>query len=59
MLNFEVSDTGIGIDEDDMNIMFTRFGKYQRTAEMNSEGLGLGLVIVRKICESYGGELVV
>ena len=42
-----VTDTGIGIAPDDIPKLFTRFGKLHRTAHMNSEGLGLGLTIVK------------
>ena len=42
-----VQDTGVGIAKKDIGQVFTRFGKLQRTAEMNSEGLGLGLTIVK------------
>ena len=41
-----VDDTGAGINKEDLPLLFTRFGKLQRTAAMNSEGIGLGLTIV-------------
>ena len=46
-LSICVQDTGAGIEQKDIGQIFTRFGKLQRTAEMNSEGLGLGLTIVK------------
>ena len=42
-----VQDTGVGIQKSDINHVFTRFGKLHRTAHMNSEGIGLGLTIVK------------
>ena len=42
-----VEDTGVGIVEEDFSLLFTRFGKLHRTAQMNSEGIGLGLTIVK------------
>jgi signal transduction histidine kinase len=45
----EVKDTGVGIAARDMRQLFTRFGKLQRTAELNNEGIGLGLTIVQQI----------
>ena len=42
-----------------MNKLFTRFGKLQRTAQINSEGLGLGLTIVQQIVELAGGKVTV
>jgi len=41
-----VNDTGVGISAEDLPKLFNKFGKLQRTAEMNSEGIGLGLTIV-------------
>ena len=58
-LTVKVKDTGVGIAAQDMDQLFTRFGKLQRTATINSEGLGLGLTIVKQIVESAGGEVTV
>ena len=58
-LRVSVSDTGVGIEQADIPKLFTRFGKLQRTADINSEGLGLGLEISNKLCKVYGGEITV
>ena len=58
-LKVQITDTGLGIAEGDMNKLFTRFGKLQRTASINSEGIGLGLTIVQQIVESAGGAITV
>ena len=50
-----VSDTGAGISDDELPQLFSRFGKLQRTAEINHEGIGLGLTIVKSIVELHGG----
>ena len=59
MLVVEVIDTGSGIAPEDMDTLFSRFGKLLRTAEMNSEGIGLGLMIVKQIVESASGQVKV
>ena len=56
-LYVHVKDTGKGIAEEDLQKLFTRFGKLQRTAQSNSEGIGLGLNIVRTIIEKSGGKI--
>ena len=43
----QVIDTGVGFAAEERDTLFTRFGKLQRTANINSEGLGLGLMIVK------------
>ena len=50
-----VKDSGKGIAAEDFPKLFNRFGKLLRTAEMNSQGIGLGLTIVKQIVESSGG----
>ena len=57
MLIIHVKDTGSGIASEDFPKLFTRFGKLQRTAAMNSEGIGLGLTIVKQIVELSGGSI--
>ena len=52
-----VKDTGRGISPEDIPKLFTKFGKLQRTAEINSEGIGLGLTIVKQIVESSKGQV--
>ena len=50
-----VEDTGAGIAPEDFSHLFSRFGKLHRTAEINNEGIGLGLTIVKQIVETSGG----
>lgn len=56
-LQMMVSDTGMGFKPEDLSILFTRFGKLSRTAEQNSEGIGLGLTIVKDIVEKADGTV--
>ena len=52
-----VEDTGVGIAPEDIPKLFTRFGKLLRTAEMNHEGIGLGLSITKSVVEKSGGSI--
>ena len=52
-----VQDTGVGIASEDLATLFTRFGKLQRTAQLNNDGIGLGLTIVKQIVELTGGSV--
>ncbi len=54
-----VSDDGAGIAAEDIDRLFSRFGKLHRTAELNNEGIGLGLTIVKQIVEASGGKISV
>ena len=54
-----VLDTGAGIAREDIPRMFTQFGRLRNTADLNSEGIGLGLTISKLIVESSGGKISV
>ena len=59
MLKVHVVDTGRGIIAEDMDLLFRQFGKLLRTADMNSEGIGLGLMICQNIVLKSGGSISV
>jgi len=56
-LLLEVSDTGIGISPQDQGRLFQEFTRIRSEATAGISGSGLGLSIVRKIAELYGGKL--
>ncbi|CAG7617908.1 Sensor histidine kinase RcsC [Paenibacillus solanacearum] len=58
-LHFSVSDTGIGISEDDKELIWERFFKVDRGRSKKNSGTGLGLAIVRELVELHGGEITV
>lgn len=51
-----VTDTGIGISQDDLTRVFDRFYQTERTGR-NREGSGLGLSIVKQLVEAQGGSI--
>ncbi len=54
-----VSDTGMGIPEDELPFIFDRFFRGERPREMQLPGTGLGLAIAREIVELHGGWVTV
>ena len=54
---FTVWDTGMGIDSEDIDHIFDRFFKADRSH--NSKGTGLGLAIAQEIVEQMGGKIFV
>jgi signal transduction histidine kinase len=57
-LLFKVSDTGPGIADDELSLVFTKYYR-TKTVRGHLDGVGLGLAIARKIVTSYGGEIQV
>jgi len=52
-----VSDTGIGIPQDEQAQMFGRFFRSSNARDSGIEGSGLGLAITRGIVEAHGGTI--
>lgn len=52
-----VSDTGIGIDPAEKDILFGKFIRGQRSQQIHTDGSGLGLFIIKKIVTEHGGQV--
>lgn len=59
MLNFDVIDTGIGIAEEEMDLIFEEFAQAHNSKSKRNGGTGLGLAISKKLAEILGGSLTV
>ena len=55
----EVSDTGIGIKEEDIGALFESFKRLEEKRNRNIEGTGLGMSIVTKLLDMMGSKLEV
>jgi len=56
-LRVDVSDTGMGIPEEDFDKVFTRFYRAPEVRQKKIAGTGLGLTIAKNIVELHGGEM--
>jgi two-component system, sensor histidine kinase and response regulator len=57
LLEVSVTDTGTGIQEDDMQKLFKMNGFLKKTEEINTRGIGLGLHICRELVRKLGGDI--
>ena len=53
----EVKDTGIGIREEDISVLFESFERLDEVRNHNIEGTGLGITIVKSLLEMMGSRL--
>ncbi len=59
VLEFSVSDTGIGISKEQTELIFEEFFQASAEANRNYEGTGLGLAISKKLTEIMNGTITV
>jgi two-component system, NtrC family, sensor histidine kinase GlrK len=53
----EIQDSGIGISEEDLPKIFTKFYQAGNTARIKSGGTGVGLALVKAFTEGHGGKV--
>jgi signal transduction histidine kinase len=58
-LQIRVSDTGIGIDSDELGLIFEEFHRSDSTVARARRGTGLGLSISRRLARALDGDLTV
>lgn len=59
VLSVKVTDTGIGIKEEDLHKLFGKFERIEESRNRNIEGTGLGMNITQQLLKLMGSELVV
>lgn len=52
-----VTDTGIGMENFDLDVAFDLFAQAPVTASASMGGLGIGLALVKEFAESHGGQV--
>jgi two-component system, sensor histidine kinase len=57
LINFVVNDTGIGISNDKLDLIFTSFSQASSDMTRKYGGTGLGLTISKQLAELQGGQI--
>lgn len=56
-ISFEIENSGTGIPADEINMIFDKFYKTDKSRSKDKNGMGLGLYIVRTIINLHGGNI--
>jgi signal transduction histidine kinase len=57
-LYVSVKDSGIGISNEDMKLLFNEFTQVENVMQKKHKGTGLGLSLSKKIAEILGGSII-
>ncbi len=57
--SISVSDTGIGIRAEHIDLIFEDFGRVDNSTTRDNNGLGIGLSITKRLCQIMGGTISV
>ena len=58
-LMVKVEDTGIGMTEEDLSNLYTKFQRFNLEKNVNIAGTGLGMAITKGLIDLLGGEILV
>lgn len=56
-IQVKVVDTGCGIPDDELEHIFDRFYRLEKSRESNTDNAGLGLAIVKRIIDLHGSQI--
>ncbi len=54
-----VRDDGVGIDKDELQLVFDLFAQVSPSSERGKAGLGIGLALVKRIVDLHGGKITI
>lgn len=57
MAALRISDTGLGIAQEDLETVFTMFGRVVTAANCHIDGAGISLYLCRQVARMHGGEI--
>jgi len=57
IIKFVVADTGVGLSKDEINRIFKKFQRGDKSSQLNVSGLGIGLYIGQKMAHAHGGRI--